>query len=338
MLEKQYKEAGPRGQREIIGAFNAEQSQIQAEQRRMAESERQTAAGKQQREDWFTQNAETLGKLPRQWQERISGSGSLPEAQAMFDRAMEERRQASMTLAERYPPAVLAGETAAVLGDVYAPFRTVTGRTRTLAERAEQAESAYKAAYGKGGRASKGAVSDAEMARSKLQERVPEGRINRALESVGIDLPPINPVELGIGTVAPYVAGNIPNAIDMLMGMLESDPAARDKVNRAFESATDPMQFLRAIGVGFGATALGAWGAGMKSDYGSTKQDARGVLKQFSARETAAKAAAAQKEEAKAKAALAKALKNDRSNVQMLKPQSALSPQDQLNILTSGGA
>jgi hypothetical protein len=323
-LEKQYREATPRGQREIVAQYNKDQSAIQGEQRRIAESERQTEAGKQARADWFSQNADTIKSLPQHWQQQISGSGSLPEAQEMFNRAMEDKRRAGMTLAERYPASVLAGEAAGVAGDIYAPAKLASGRARALKQATEGAEAAYGKAYGPGARASKGANEAAQMARSKLQERA--------------GLSSVSPTELALGAAVPYVAGNIPNSIDMLMGMLETDPAAREKVQRAFDSATDPMQFLRSIGVGFGATALGSFAGGARHDYGGAKADASGVLKRFSARDEALKRAA---EDKAAKAAAKRQPKQPEALAGALRasdPSAALAPGGSTALTPGGGA
>ena len=87
-LERQYKEAPPRSQREILNQFNAEQGKIAEQQRALAQSEKA-------RSDWSGQNEETIKGLSPEWQSRIHGSGSLPEAQAMFDRGMQERQEAT---------------------------------------------------------------------------------------------------------------------------------------------------------------------------------------------------------------------------------------------------
>lgn len=299
--QAQYDQAGTKGKRDVLAAFNADQAKVQEANRRQQEEERHAAsaerertAGIQRRSDWEQQNAEAIGKLPQTDRDTIKAAGSLPEAQSLFAAAMERRRQAGMTLAERYPAGVLAGEAAAVAGDIYAPFRIATGRAKALGAAADEAESLFKRAYGKGAKATKGTDAEAQLSRKVLEERTA--------------LPSIEPGELALGATVPYVAGNIPNAIDLLMGTLSSDPGAKEKVQHAWESATDPMQFLRSIGVGLGATALGSFAGGAARDIGSEKARATGILNQFSARDldAAAKAAAAaarKKELGEAKAA-----------------------------------
>jgi hypothetical protein len=292
--EAQYNAAGAKGKREVLTAFNADQAKVQEANRRQQEAERGIAAtererteGIQRRTDWERQNAEAIGKLAQTDRDTIKGAASLPEAQSLFGAAMERRRQAGMTLAERYPAAVLGGEALAVAGDIYAPFRLASGRAKALQGAAGDAEKAYLKAYGPGSKASKGTAAEAELRRNILQERT--------------DLPSANMGELALGTATPYVAGNIPNAIDMLMGMLSSDPAAHEKVQRAWESASDPIQFLRSVGVGLGATALGSFAGGARHDIGSERARSQGILKQFAGRDATeaakAEAAAARKRE-----------------------------------------
>src|SRR5215813_9624154 len=131
-LEKQYQEAGPKGKNQILHDFNEQQNTIAGERRAREKEERERGETAQRRTDWFNENAESIKGLPQLWQDRIRGAGSLPEAQEMYDRALHERQQAKMTLAERYPPAVLAAETAGTLADIYVPGKMAAGRAAAL--------------------------------------------------------------------------------------------------------------------------------------------------------------------------------------------------------------
>lgn len=300
-LQAQYDAATPKGKREIVAAYNAEQSKIQDELRHAQEAERATVAGKKERADWESQMADAIAKFPENRRNDIKSAGTLAEARAMYERAAEERRQAGMTLAERYPPAVLAGETAAVAGDIYAPFRMAGGRARALTKSADEAAEALKKYRPGTPKVSSASVQDASATRKALeaQTHLHDWSAGGLAERGG---------ELALGATVPYVAGNIPNAIDMLMGTLSSDPAAKEKVQRAWESATDPMQFIRSLGVGLGATALGTFAGNAKYDTGRELARGRGILSEYEARDTAAAnkvaAAAARKQElADAKAA-----------------------------------
>lgn len=313
-LQKQYDDAGPKGKREIIGAFNAEQSQIVGEQRRVAEEERQAGTTKKNREDWLRDNEEAIKSLKPQWQQQIAAAGSLPDAQEMFNRGMAERKQAGMTIAERYPAAVGALEAAGMAGAAYLPGRMAAGRSRTIKEATTDAERAYQEAYGRGSKPSKGAQSEAALAENILKHAA-------KLKQVSLG-------EVAGGVAAPWIAGQAPNFFDWTMGQLESDPAAQEKVQRAHDNILSLGPVERALIEGGSASWAGSWLGSGRRDFGAAKGRAEGVLDTFAAREAAAKEATAKREQARAKANLTKALKqSERSNVELLRPQSPFIPE-----------
>ena len=280
-LERQYKEASPRSQREILSQFNASQGKIADEQRALA------ASGKA-RSDWFGQNEETIKGLSPEWQSRIRGSGTLPEAQAMFDRGMQERQQAKMTVAERYPEMVAGLEGAGMIGSAVVPGMLAAHRTGALSKASTEAEESFASAYGPGSRASKGRASAADMAQNVLRE---QSKISR-----------YDPAEIAMGTTVPYTLGTAaPNFYDIMMGALSSDPASQEKVARAWENIKNPEAVERALLEGVLFTIGGTWGGGAIRDFGTEKSRAKGVLGAYDSRNATIKA-----EEDKRAAAAAK--------------------------------
>src|SRR6202030_2018490 len=269
-LERQYKEASPRSQREILSQFNASQGKIADEQRALA------ASGKA-RSDWFGQNEETIKGLSPEWQSRIHGSGSLPEAQAMFDRGMQERQEAKKTVAERYPEMVAGLEGAGMIGSAVVPGMLAAHRTGALSKASTEAEESFASAYGPGSRASKGRASAADMAQNVLRE---QSKISR-----------YDPAEIAMGTTVPYTLGTAaPNFYDIMMGALSSDPASQEKVARAWENIKNPEAVERAMLEGVLFTIGGTWGGGAIKDFGTEKSRAKGVLGAYDSRNATIKA------------------------------------------------
>jgi len=276
-LEAQYKEAGPRGQREILNQFNTEQGRVADEQRALA------ASGKA-RSDWFGQNEETIKGLKPEWQSRIRASGTLPEAQAMFDRGMEERKQAGMTIAERYPEGVLALEGLGVAGSAALPAISQVGKTRAISRAATAAERDYAAAYGPGSRASKGRAAAAEMSSNVLREQS-KRPIWDPLD-IGID-----PREMAIGTAIPYAMGTFgPNIVDVMMGRLSDEPAAKEKADRAWARIADPEAAERALLEGLLFSVAGGGGGAVASHRGSERARAKGITDTYDSRNATIKA------------------------------------------------
>src|SRR6266699_4214839 len=83
-LEKQYREANPRGQREILKLFNEQQGKIAEERRGVEREAAERGETQKRRGDWMAQNAEAIKSLRPEWQQQIQAAGSLPEAQEMF--------------------------------------------------------------------------------------------------------------------------------------------------------------------------------------------------------------------------------------------------------------
>jgi len=283
-LQKQYDEASPKGKREITAAFMAQQGKAAEEQRA---TERETEARgqtKQQREDWFSQNSEAIKSLKPQWQQQIQAAGSLPEAQEMFNRGMEERKQSSMTIAERYPEAVGGLEAAGMVGAALLPGKLAAGRSSTIKQATTDAEEAFRAAWGPGSKASKGRKADADLAENILKQAQGMGQFSGT--------------EIAGGLAAPWIMGQMPNFYDMVVGQLSSDPGAQEKVQRAWDNVLSLGPLERALIEGGASTFLGTWLGSGRRDWGATKARSQGVLDTFEGRraaETAATEAKAEK-------------------------------------------
>jgi hypothetical protein len=263
MLEKQYKDAGPKGQREILAQFGAEQNKI-------AEEQRALAGNQKAREDWFSQNDPAIKSLSPEWQQRIR-AGTLPESQAMFDRGMHERQESKKTVAERYPEIVAGLEGAGMVASGVVPGMLAAHRTGALSKASTAAEDAFASAYGPGSRASKGRASAADMAQNVLRQ---QSKISR-----------YDPVEIAMGTTVPYTMGTAaPNFYDIMMGALSSDPASQEKVARAWENIKNPEAVERALLEGVLFTIGGTWGGGAVKDFGTEKSRAKGVLGAYDSR------------------------------------------------------
>jgi hypothetical protein len=271
-LERQYREAGPKGQREILNQFNSQQGKIAEEQRTLASSSKA-------RSDWFGENEDTIKALPSEWQQRIRASGTLPEAQEMFNRAMQERQEAKKTVAERYPEIVAGLEGGGMLASAVLPGLNAARRTGALSKATTEAEEAFSSAYGPGVKTSKGRVSEADMAKNVLQH---QSKMRR-----------FDPLEMSLGTLAPYTAGTAaPNFYDIMMGALSSDPGAQEKVARAWDNIKNPEAVERALMEGLLFSGMGTWAGGAVRNFDIEKSRAKGVLDTYGARDAATKATA----------------------------------------------
>jgi hypothetical protein len=317
-LQRQYDEAGPKGKAEITKAFMDQQGKIAGEKRA---AERETEARgltKKTRDDWFAQNADAIKSLAPQRQQQITAAGSLPEAQEMFNRGMEERRQSSMTIAERYPSMVAGLEGAGMVGAAMLPAKLAAGRAGTIKRASDDAEEAFKAAWGPGSRANKGREADAGLAENILK------RANQMHQFSG--------VEIGGGLAAPWIMGQMPNFFDMVMGQLSSDPGAQEKVERAWGNVLSLGPLERALIEGGAASFLGTWMGSGARDFGATKGRAQGVLDTFEGRRTAA--AAATKAAADKKAA-AIAARQPRPKPRIVENSSDVLAPDQGSVLNA---
>jgi hypothetical protein len=283
-LERQYKEGTPRSQRELLAQFNAAQGKVAEEQRAAARETEARGQTQKQRQDWLTSNAEAIKGLKPEWQQQINAAGSLPEAQAMFDRGVEARRQAGMTISERYPEGVLALEGLGVAGSAALPAMSQVGKTKAISRAATAAERDYAAAYGPGSRASKGRAAAAEMSGNVLREQS-KRPIWDPLD-IGID-----PREMAIGTAIPYAMGTFgPNIVDVMMGRLSDDPAAKEKADRAWARIADPEAAERALLEGLLFSVAGGGGGAVASHRGSERARAKGITDTYDSRNAAIKA------------------------------------------------
>jgi hypothetical protein len=239
-------------------------------------------------EAWKTQNAATVASLPKTWRDRITGATTLPEAKDLFGRAMEARSEGSKTLAERYPGLAAGVEGAGLAASIGVPMYSSMRRTAALKKAADEAEAAYLAAYGPGAKVNAGAKNAAALKSS-------------VLGTVG-GMPRFNKYEIAGGALAPGFISNVPNAYDMIMGTLSSDPVAgEEKVRKALGNVTDPVQLGRNVVEGIGGPLVGGWlGTGIR-DFDLARSRATGIINAVSSAEktaadktaaTAAKAAA----------------------------------------------
>jgi hypothetical protein len=315
-LQKQYDEASPKGKREITAQFMAQQGKAAEEQRA---SERETAERgetQKRRTDWMADNADAIKSLKPQWQQQIQAAGSLPEAQEMFNRGMEERKKSSMTIAEKYPEAVGGLEAAGMVGAALLPGKLAAGRSGAIKQATTDAEEAFRAAWGPGAKASKGRVADADLAENILKQAKGMGQFSGT--------------EVAGGLAAPWIMGQMPNFYDMVVGQLSSDPGAQEKVQRAWDNVLSLGPLERALIEGGASTFLGTWLGSGRRDFGATKSRAQGVLDTFEGRRTAEAAVA----EAKAtKAAEMRARKVSKPT--LVPPPNPLSQSD---VLKSGSS
>jgi len=280
-LERQYKDAGPKGQRDILRMFNEQQGKIAEERRAVERETAERGETQKRRDDWMAQNAEAIKSLSPLRQQQIQGAASLPEAQEMFNRGIEDRRQAGMTIAERYPLAVGGLEAAGMVGGALLPGKLAAGRARAIKEATSDAEEAFRAAWGPGAKGTKGRKADADLAENILKRANEMGQFS-ATEMAG-------------GIAAPWIMGQMPNFYDMVIGQLSSDPGAQEKVERAWNNVLSLGPLERALIEGGAATALGTWMGSGRRDFGATKGRAQGVLDTFEGRRAAEQGAAAAK-------------------------------------------
>lgn len=310
-LEKQYNQATPKGQREILGQFNTQQGKIQEEKRAFEREENARRGTEQRRKDWDTENSEAIKSLRPEWQNQIRAAGSLPEAQEMFSRGMLERQKAGMTIAEQYPLAVGGLEAAGMLGGAILPGKLAAGRSSAIKEATSDAERAFRAAWGPGTRSSKGRTAEAELAENILKQVHGMGQFS-ATEMAG-------------GVAAPWIMGQMPNFYDMVIGQLSSDPGAQEKVQRAWDNVLSLGPLERSLIEGGAATGLGTWLGSGRRDFSATKARSQGVLDTFEARRAAAEAAAAKRAASRSRPAPAPAPQQNLSAaLQATMPSTAL--------------
>src|SRR5262245_1344076 len=270
-LEKQYNEAGPKGKREIVAAFNAEQSQIESERRRVQEEERKTGQTQKSRENWFAQNQEAIGVLSPEWQQRIQAAPTLADAQDKFDQGMQELQRTTMTWAERNPEAMQKLQEISALASFGFPFQKMVRASRDIGQATKEARGAFKAANEP--RAGKKAESDLQLKSNILDETV---RANEGLRGVPWGTAVLSPI-------VPTVATQIPNALDVASLPYGSPGSA--KALETLNPLTERGQqaYLRSLGEGIGATVGGvAVGEGITH---SRLPSARGIAKTIRQRE-----------------------------------------------------
>lgn len=274
--EKQYREAAPRGQREILGAFNKQQAEIGRERRAEEARLGQIESEKKRRADWMAENAESIKSLKPAWQQEIQAAAGLPEAQTAFGRGMEERRKASETLAEAHPELVGALEVGGMALGAYLPGKFAARRSRILEQSVGEAKTAYDA-----GRKTESLREASDAAEKNLAKM--------------IKLHQLGPGEIAGSVFLPWGFGQAPNFYDMTMGLVSSDPGAKEKLDKAWDNVLSLGPLERALLEGTVATGVGTLIGTSRKDFGAIKARGEGLLESLEARRAREAAKAAEK-------------------------------------------
>lgn len=205
---------------------------------------------------WRADNAEGITKLAPSWQDAIHGATTLEEAKGSYKQGQDAYKQASQTLAERYPGPMAAAELGAAGLGLAVPFAGRLVRGMGLSGAARRAEDAYAKAFGPEAAVppAEGALNNVNLRGQQLNSSIAANAPSFMRDNVG------HVGELTGATIAPWFAGNLlPNSYDYMMGHLSSDPGGLDKANKAWENVTDPKRFGFAAGEGGAAGVVGNW-------------------------------------------------------------------------------
>lgn len=209
----------------------------------------------QQFQQWKQDNAGRIGTLAEGYQNRIATAQSLPDADAIFKEGAQARKEASMTLAERYPGPMTALEVALPFASAAIPAYNRWGQLNTMNRAAKSAEGQFTKNFGReAGELTQGGLNEADAAAQAIRSQQPE---MRGMLGTGL-----HPGELAGGMVAPYLAGTLaPGIVDFTLGHMSSDPGGLDRANKAQENATSPGRILFNVGEGGAGSVAGNWGA-----------------------------------------------------------------------------
>jgi hypothetical protein len=299
-----------------------------AEQQTLARSRAENLAEQKDFDERVRPGLEKLSPEEKQIYETITVPGNPGQTRAQkaafLQAAEEHRQQLKMTWAEKHPDYMEDLQWGAAglstLAPIYQNWRRALGLNRTAKDAEEAFIKATKA------RAPKDA-KEALAWRTKLAEEmdaIDDPSFLKAMAKSAL-----------IGGLVSSAATQAPNFVDWAR---QPPGEARDKARAA---ALDPEAYGRSVlegGIGAGA------GKGLSEKFGmlpTAKARNQAIIKTVREREAAAAEKAKALAEGKQKAALAKALKAGAGRPgagSALKPQSPLSPQSQLDMLTSGGA
>ena len=206
--------------------------------------------------NWKKERGAEISSFAKPYQARIAGAKNLEEAQGIYDAGAKARKEAGMTWAENNPFAATALE-------VSLPFLSAAvpayGRTRALNavnKAAKAGEGRFTSTFGENApELTEGRLNEAERAATNIRSRIAETKH-------GIRGSGITPLELGGGTIAPWLAGTAaPSAIDMAMGSMSSDPGGQDRYNKAVANLENPERLGLNLAEGIGGEMAGHWGA-----------------------------------------------------------------------------
>jgi hypothetical protein len=301
-----------------------ERNAFMGEQQKLAKGRAENLAEQKDFDEHVKEAVEKLSPEEKQIYDSISvphDPGQTRAQKSQFlQAAAEHRRQLTMTWAEKHPAEMEDLQWGAAglstIAPIYQNWRRALGLNRTAKDAEQAFIKATKA------RAPKSAKDELAW-RTKLAEEMD------AIEDPGF-LKAMAKAML-VGGIVSSAATQAPNFVDWA----KLPPGeARDK---ARAQALNPEAYGRsALEGGLGAGA----GKGLSEKFGmlpTAKARNQAIIKTVREKEAAAAEKLRLAKEAKDKAALAKALKAGGA-AGALRPQSPLSPQQNLDILTSGGA
>jgi hypothetical protein len=294
------------------------------EQQKLSKERAENLAEQKDFDEHVKEGVEKLSPEEKQIYNSITVPGDPGQTRAQkaqfLQAAAEHRKQLTMTWAEKHPQEMEELQMGAVGLSTIAPIYQNWRRALGLNRSAKDAEQAFLKTTK--ARAPKSAKDELAW-RTKLAEEmdgVEDPAFLRAMAKSAL-----------VGGLASSAATQAPNFVDWAR---QPPGEARDKARAA---ALDPEAYARsALEGGLFAGA----GKGMSEKFGmlpTAKARNRAIIGTVREKEAAAADKLRMAQEAKDKAALAKALKAGGAG-SALKPQSPLSPQHQLDILTSGGA
>jgi hypothetical protein len=217
--------------------------------------------GAEEFKNWRTDNKNAVGSLAEGYQNRIAGAKNLEEARAIFKEGADARKEAGMTLAERYPNAMTALEVAVPIASMALPAYS-RGRQLNALERASaKGEAQFNKTFGEGA---------PELTQGRLNEVDAAARDIRAGQAM-TSFDPRKPQswkehvgEIAGGTALAY-AGNtgLPGLVDYAMGSLSSDPGGAERASKALANMTSKER----IGVALGEGTLGTLAGNRLMDW-----------------------------------------------------------------------
>lgn len=252
--EAQYRAAEtPKGQRDVLAAFNAEQQRRRSDEAARLQEEQRLAKNAGAFSDWKGDRAqdEQFKRLAGPVQSKILEAPNLPQAQSYYTQAMEDQRKANLTFGERDPQTMQRIQEGAAIAGAALPFLCHIRSGPAAAAAARDAEGAFASTYGRNAPATptQGALNDLALKRNVLEQHTgtPWGHY-----AAGTALDASIPAAAGVV---------VPNAIDMATSERGSDLR-----RKAYDQLTDPHNYARSGAEGIAAALTGhAAGAGTRA-------------------------------------------------------------------------